>query len=99
MDLAPPTWILIAFIAYFAFALGRATKGTGPRETREERAASTAANMARLTGAARAEVERLLDERRKIDAVKACREALGTGLRDSKDVVDALCEQRRAFGG
>lgn len=52
--------------------------------------------MSGIDGTRRREIEQLLAQRRKIEAIKLYREATGVGLKDAKDAVEALeAGQRR----
>lgn len=86
-------WLVLAVVAYGAFmigrAIGRASAAAGSPESRrmadeEEIAAATAS----LTPSVWAEVDRLLGEKKKIEAIKVLREASGLGLKLSKDAVE-----------
>jgi hypothetical protein len=43
-----------------------------------------------LPGSADAQVRALLQERRKIEAIKVCRESTGLGLKEAKERVEAI---------
>jgi hypothetical protein len=90
-------WLLIAGVGFFAFLLGRATKGAGPderarRSLAEDEAIRTGLN--RLSPPTLQEIDRLIAERKKIEAIRVLREATGLGLRLAK-----LAVERRAEGG
>lgn len=51
-----------------------------------------------LPAAAEAEVRALIQQRRKIDAIKVVRQHTGIGLKEAKDVVDALDRELRPPG-
>lgn len=91
-----PVWVWIAVAAVLGFAAGRVS---APEEDNTQRRANAEANLASLSMNARERAEAALEKHRKIEAVGIVREDLGVGLRDSKDVVDALARQRRGLGG
>jgi ribosomal protein L7/L12 len=84
-------WLVMAAVAYVGFLLGRATKGASPEERQrqlmvEHQEIETA--MAGLDGSKLAEVDRLMADGKKIEAIKVLREATGLGLRLSKMAVE-----------
>lgn len=90
-------WLALAAVAYIAFMIGRATGrasgGAGSSESRrmaDEQAIATA--TANLSPSVWADIDRLLAEKKKIEAIKVLREASGLGLKLAKDAV----EQRAA---
>ena len=92
-------WLFLAAVAYFAFMLGRLTAG-GKRESPEERemrrmneAQASADAFAALTPSVQADVDRLLLDNKKIEAIKLFREHTGKGLKDSKDFADLRQKQ------
>ncbi len=99
MDLYSPTYSLMELIAagVAGFVAGRATAALGDPRRREERqrrareASFTAReNLERLTSSQRADIEKLVAARRKIDAIREIRAALGIGLKEAKDVTDII---------
>ncbi len=88
-------WILIAIIAYGAFSLGRMTAGVGGGVSESQRLADEqeiAGAVADVPMSKWEEIDRLLQDRKKIAAIKILREATGLGLKLSKQAV----EQRAA---
>jgi len=84
-------WLVMAAVAYVGFLLGRATKGASPEERQrqrmvEEQEIETA--MAGLDASKLAEVDRLMADGKKIEAIKILREATGLGLKLSKMAVE-----------
>lgn len=80
-------------VGYFAFRIGRATGR--PRESAEERQMrrmqeeTNAANaFAELSPAVQTDVDRLLMDKKVIEAIKVIREHTGLGLRDAKLATD-----------
>lgn len=76
---------------YAAFLFGRATKPASPQERErrrlvEEEEIETA--VSGLSASKWAEIDRLLSDRKKIDAIKVLREATGLGLKLSKMAVE-----------
>lgn len=95
MELLGRDWIVIIVVAAIAFYLGRLSTGTSRDRARyeawEQREADE--NIARLSSEARAEVRRLVEDGRTIDAVKLCRADLGLDLKSAKAVVDRVRSQ------
>ncbi len=92
-------WLVLAAVAFVAFRIGRMSAGksesAGEREMRrmqEEQAAED--TFASLSPSVQADVDRLLADKKVIDAVKVVRENTGKGLKESKDVVD---QRRKQF--
>jgi ribosomal protein L7/L12 len=89
-------WLLLGVTAWISFMIGRATarRGGGSSEARgmadQQEIASATAN---LPPSVWADIDRLLAEKKKIEAIKLLREASGLGLKLSKDAV----EQRAAI--
>lgn len=85
-------WLLMAAVAYVAFMTGRATAGSGDKESREARVLRQQESAERvfsdLSASTREEVDRLLNDGKIINAVKLIRENAGLGLRDAKLAVD-----------
>ncbi len=99
VDLYSPTYSLMELIAagVAGFVAGRVTALLGDPRRREERqrrareASFTAReNLERLTSSQRADIEKLVAARRKIDAIREIRAALGIGLKEAKDVADII---------
>ncbi len=98
MESLDPTgrWLLLTVTAFVAFMLGRASKGgdgVDPVARRMAEEQDIAQATANLSPTVWAEVDRLLSERKKIEAIKVLREASGLGLKLSKQAV----EQRAAI--
>lgn len=92
-------WLVLAAVAYVAFMIGRMSGGKGETESeremrrmQEEQEAEDA--FASLSPSVQADVDRLLTEKKTIEAVKVIRENTGKGLKESKDVVD---QRRKQF--
>lgn len=93
-DLDPPGgWLLLAAAVYIAFMAGRAS--AGPRESPEDRelrrmreGERAAGAFAALSPSVQADVDRLLLDGKKIEAIKIIREQTGMGLKESKGVAD-----------
>ncbi len=84
-------WLVMAAVAYVGFLLGRATRGASPEERQrqhmvEEQEIETA--MAGLDASKLEEVDRLMMNGKKIEAIKVLREATGLGLKLSKMAVE-----------
>jgi len=84
-------WLLVTAVAYVAFLLGRATKGASPeerqrRELAEAQEIETA--MANIPQSKLEEIDRLMADAKKIEAIKTLREATGLGLQLSKMAVE-----------
>ena len=96
-NLEPPIqWIVLALTAWVAFMIGRASNSGGGVDREARRMAEEqeiAAATANLSPSVWAEVDRLLAEKKKIEAIKVLREASGLGLKLSKQAV----EQRAAI--
>lgn len=80
-------WLLMSAVAYAAFLIGRATKPVSPQERNhrrlvEEEEIETA--LREVTKSKWEEIDRLLSDRKKIEAIKVLREATGLGLKLSK---------------
>ena len=84
-------WLLMAAVAYIAFMVGRATKGASPEErARRDMVAQQEIEtaLAQLPSSKLEEIDRLIADRKKIEAIKVLREATGLGLKLSKMAVD-----------
>ncbi len=84
-------WFLMAAVAYVAFLLGRATKGASPEERQRRELVETQeieTAMANIPQSKLEEIDRLMADRKKIEAVKTLREATGLGLKLSKMAVE-----------
>lgn len=84
-------WLLMAVIAYAAFLFGRATKPVSPQEKErrrlvEDEEIETA--LRDVTASKWEEIDRLLSDRKKIEAIKVLREATGLELKLSKMAVE-----------
>ena len=84
-------WILMAAVAYAAFLFGRATKPVSPEEQErrrqvEEKEIEVA--IADLSTSKSEEIDRLLANGKKIEAIKSMREATGLGLKLAKMAVE-----------
>jgi ribosomal protein L7/L12 len=108
MSAIEPGYSLLTLIFAFLIGLliGRITAG-GNRSARHENEAQTnqseiqrsaAETAALLSPELRAEVEALLAQDRKIEAIRVIRAALGFGLKEAKDLAD-LIEQGHPRGG
>lgn len=88
-------WLLLAFVAWGSFMIGRASANRTSAEERrmrrenDEQEASEA--FAGLPSPVHADIDRLLLDGKLIEAIKLVREHTGLGLRDSK----FAAEQRR----
>ena len=84
-------WVVLV-IAVAAFALGRMTAKSPIERDREKR--EQAAAQRHLRAAMKpellAEVRGLIGQNRRIEAIKLVREQLGIGLKEAKDLVEAL---------
>ncbi len=84
-------WLLLAVTAFLSFIIGRTTArmGGGDSESRRMTEANEiAAATANLSPSIWADVDRLLAEKKKIEAIKVLREASGLGLKLAKDAVE-----------
>ncbi len=84
-------WLLMAAVAYAAFLIGRATKGASPEERQrrqlvEMQEIETA--MAGLDASKLEQVDRLIVDGKKIEAINVLREATGLGLMLSRMAVE-----------
>jgi len=89
-------WIVLTVTAWVAFMIGRASKPGSAVDREARRMAEEqeiAAATANLPPSVWADVDRLLAEKKKIQAIKVLREASGLGLKLSKQAV----EQRAAI--
>ena len=84
------TWLFIVGVAVIAFIAGRRSASASPEALERRRIAEeeAARNFARLSSATRAEVDRLLADRKTVDAIKLIRAELNTGLYEAKQIVD-----------
>ena len=87
-------WLLLGVTAWIAFMFGRASAGRGgdplARKVAEEQ--EIAGAVSELSSSTWEEVDRLMRDNKKIEAIKVLREATGLGLKLSKQAV----EQRAA---
>ncbi len=84
-------WLLMAAVAYVAFLFGRATKPVDPQERERRRLVEEAEIETAVSGLSASkweEIDRLLSDRKKIEAIKVLREATGLGLKLSKMAVE-----------
>lgn len=84
-------WLLIAAVAFASFLFGRATKPVSPQERERQRQVEQQEIDTALSGVTAskwAEIDRLLSDRKKIEAIKVLREATGLGLKLSKLAVE-----------
>jgi ribosomal protein L7/L12 len=88
-------WLLLGVTAWVSFMIGRSTAGRGgdPLARKLADDQEIAAAVSTLPPSVWAEVDRLLSEKKKIEAIKVLREASGLGLKQAKDAV----EQRAAI--
>lgn len=107
MSAIEPGYSLLTLILAFLIGLliGRITAGRNrsvrhENETRTSRSEiqQSAETKALLTPELRAEVEALLAQDRKIEAIRVIRAALGLGLKEAKDLAD-LIERGHTRGG
>ncbi|WP_428407009.1 ribosomal protein L7/L12 [Hyphococcus sp.] len=88
LDFSLQQWGLIALLAYVAFMIGRMTKSGESPEAREMRRMEEATNAAdafsSLSPSIQSDVDRLLFDGKKIEAIKLIRENTGLGLKESK---------------
>ncbi len=93
-DLSPTGQLIVLIaVAYFAFMVGRATGGRresdetrSMRQMQQEQDAADA--FAALSPSIQNDVDRLLADKKLIEAVKLIREHTGKDLKDSKDIAD-----------
>lgn len=99
MSLLAPDYSLLAMIAAFVagVVVGRLTgAGADPRRREERRAVrssppTSAAHIIQLLPAeTRIEIETLVADDRKIEAIRVCRATLGLDLQEAKDAVDLI---------
>jgi ribosomal protein L7/L12 len=84
-------WLAMAAVAYVGFLLGRVTKGASPEERQRRRMAEELeieTAMAGLDASKLEEVDRLMTDGKKIEAIKILRAATGLGLKLSKTAVE-----------
>ena len=84
-------WLLMAAVAYVAFLFGRATKPVSPQEKERRRLVEEEEiemALRDVTASKWEEIDRLLSDRKKIEAIKFLREATGLGLKLSKMAVE-----------
>ncbi|MAW81701.1 MAG: hypothetical protein CMI63_15800 [Parvularcula sp.] len=95
LDFSLEQWGLIAVLAYVAFMAGRMTRSGESPETRAmrrmEEETKAADAFSSLSPSVQSEVDRLLMDKKLIEAIKVIREHTGLGLKDSK----IAAEQRR----
>jgi ribosomal protein L7/L12 len=80
-------WLVLLGVAVGAFLLGRASSGSNAearerRRLEEEQEVESA--LTRVAPSKLAEIDRLLADRKKIEAIKLLREQTGLGLKASK---------------
>ena len=89
-------WVLILFVALGAFWLGRMSVGQDDSpERRMAQSAASAELFSSMPPEKQEEVDRLIESRKFIEAIKVMRTATGAGLRESKLAVD---ERRKQMG-
>jgi len=84
-------WLLMAAVAYAAFLFGRATKPVDPQERERRRLVEETEIETAVSGLSASkweEIDRLLSDRKKIEAIRVLREATGLGLKLSKLAVE-----------
>ncbi|MFC2950987.1 ribosomal protein L7/L12 [Marinicaulis aureus] len=96
-DFSMEQWLLIAFLAYVAFTIGRMSKSGEAPEAREARRMAeetrAADAFASLSPSIQSDVDRLLMDKKKIEAIKVIREHTGLGLKESKIAADKRASQ------
>jgi ribosomal protein L7/L12 len=98
MSLLAPDYSLLAVIAAFVagVVVGRLTGAAADPRRREERrarhsgATSPAEIVQLLPAETRIEIETLVADDRKIEAIRVCRAALGLDLKEAKEAVDLI---------
>lgn len=98
MSLLAPDYSLLALIAAFLAGLvaGRLTAVTTiPRRERTrtqdiDRRLDAAEALALLPSETRIEIDTLVADGRKIEAIRVCRAALGLGLKEAKDAIELI---------
>lgn len=94
-DLSPQQWFAVAFALWLAFTIGRMTKSGESPEARDmrrmEEQTKAESAFSSLTPSIQADVDRLLMDKKLIEAIKIIREHTGLGLKESK----LAAEQRR----
>lgn len=98
MSLIAPEYSLLALAAAFlvGFVLGRLTGAIATSRPRERPSQVNAAGttpadaVALLPHETRIEIETLVADGRKIEAIRVCRAALGLGLKEAKDTVELI---------
>ncbi|MDQ8700139.1 ribosomal protein L7/L12 [Hyphomicrobium sp. LHD-15] len=97
MSAIEPGYSLLTLLLAFAIGIviGRVTAG-GRRERHAQEASSD--TIALPSAELRTEIETLLADDRKIEAIRVARAALGLGLKEAKDLVESL-EPSNASGG
>lgn len=89
-------WVLLAFVAVAAFWLGRMTgRAEGSPENRMAQSAASSELFSSMAPDKQADVDRLISERKYIEAIKLVRDVTGAGLREAKLAVD---ERRKQLG-
>lgn len=97
MSLVDPEYSLLAILAAFlagvvAGLLTAVVTASRPRtRTREiDRAMDAADTLALLPAETRVEIDTLVADDRKIEAIRVCRAALGLDLKEAKDAIDLV---------
>ena len=90
-------WLVVAVVAVVSFFLGRrSVRDTAERlRFREAERRAEAARFTALDPADQAEIRGLMAAGRKIEAIKHYRELTGSGLKASKEMVEALVSEQR----
>ena len=83
-------WVALVIVALVAFAFGKASRGGETEAEKFQRRAEAAEKAKRLTGASRAALQTLIQQGQLIEAIKLCREETGVGLKEAKDIVEAM---------
>ena len=86
-------WMVIAAVAVVSFALGRFSVRAHAVRVRDAERQVERARFNSLEQPVRDEISNLVAHGRKIEAIKRYRELTNSGLRESKNLVDALSER------
>ena len=93
----PATWILAAI----AFGLGFLVRGIGVNSSSPPilTQAQVEDALSRVTKARWAEIDRAIEDRKKLLAIKLLREQTGLGLKPSKEAIEARMQSRHRMRG
>ena len=93
----PETLVLVAL----AFGLGFLVRGIGKNSTSPPilTQAQVEDAISRVTKARWAEIDRAIDDRKKLLAIKLLREQTGLGLKASKEAIEARMQSRHRMRG